>query len=56
MSVIRDAGDHKAAGVDLGGRLKVFSIAESVNDFSTKNGDSYNINTGLIAYTGTSEN
>ena len=53
MSVIEDGLKRFTARVDGSNRLQTFSVSENVNDFSAKNGDSYNLATGVIPITGT---
>jgi len=54
-AVIEDGLTGDKARVDKGFRLTTFSITETVTDFASKTEDSYNINTGRIAFTGTSD-
>lgn len=55
MSQITDGNSGKSVKVDDSNRLTTFSIVETATDFASKGGDAYNINTGDIAYTGTSD-
>jgi len=55
MSIIEDGATGDKVRVDGSNRLQVFAIAEGVNAFSVKNGDAYNLATGLVAMTGTAE-
>ena len=54
MTTIRDASTHKGAHVDNNGDLHTFSITETELQAANTKGNAYNINTGLIALTGTS--
>lgn len=53
--IIRNADNSRSADVDSTGRLKTATVSESINDFSVKEGGSFNLATGLIALTGTGE-
>jgi hypothetical protein len=54
---IEDGGGNNGFAIVNGNQqLKTFSISESEQARATEDGDAYNINTGLIALTGTAEN
>ena len=55
MSTIQDPLTHDTARVDAANRLSVFATSQSEVEHATAKGDAYNINTGLVAYTGSSE-
>ena len=53
MTILRDAHTSTSAHVDENGDLHTFSITESELEAANAKGNAYNINTGLIALTGT---
>lgn len=53
MSVIRDAATQKSAHVDENCDLHTFSIVETEIEAANEKGNAFNINTGLVALTGT---
>ena len=54
---IEDGGGNNGFAIVNGNQqLKTFSVSESEQARATEDGDAYNINTGLIALTGTAEN
>jgi len=56
MSILQDGtGTSISAKVDKNNQLHVFSVSESEQNAAVEDGDAYNINTGLIALTGTSD-
>lgn len=55
MSTIRDATTQDGAHVDANHDLHTFSVIEDLQRQATDAGDEYNINTGVIALTGTAE-
>jgi hypothetical protein len=55
MTIFRDAVTSTAAHVDENNDLHVFAITESEIEAANTRGNAFNINTGLIALTGTSD-
>ena len=54
---IEDGGGNNGFAVVNGNQqLKTFTVSESEQARATEDGDAYNINTGIIALTGTAEN
>lgn len=49
--IIDGTGSGKRAQVDKSNRLHVHSVGETIAENASQNGDSYNINTGLITMT-----
>jgi len=56
MRIEDGGGSNGFAQVNGNQQLKTFSVSESEQARATEDGDAYNINTGLIALTGTAEN
>ena len=54
-SILDGLGKGVSAGVDNNKQLHVFSVTESESNQAVESGDNYNLNTGIIALTGTSE-
>lgn len=52
---ITDGRNHNTAKVDSANRVHTYATSQSETGNATHNGDAYNINSGFIAYTGTSE-
>jgi len=55
MIIKNGVGDGTTARVDGNNQLHVFAVTEDEQNSAAENGDLYNINTGLIALTGTSD-
>ena len=55
MMIQDGTGDSKYAKVDSNNQLHTFAITESEQNSAVEDGQAFNINTGVIALTGTSE-
>jgi len=56
MIIENGTGDGKQAKVDANNQLHAFAVTEDEQNSAAESGNLYNINSGLIALTGTSDN
>lgn len=55
MSIIQDAGTGATAKVSVNNRLQTHSVVTSEASIASSDGDAYNINTGLVTLTSSTE-